>query len=464
MIGSAASWARESFGGANFGDARRSRRFVRMMARSAAQPAGRITQVFVDGAERQAAYDFVENDAIASSAVISAIGLGCARRAVHEEVVLVAVDGTSLNLSDGQGLKGFGSVGTRQKDARGLKVMNTLALRQDGTPLGVPTQRYWARGTRVKKHGFRSSRARESVHWRCAVDDVSALFVREAPNTRLHFIADREADASLLMKHLVASGHDFTIRANGTRKIMLGRRRVSVRPALQRMKPMASVGLHVPARAGGKAREARLALRVARVSLVLRDRHLHKRSLQELHVVWAREQGRLDHGQERIEWMLYTTCAVTNLGEAYSTLQRYSFRWRIEEMHRTWKSGTCNAEDMQLRSREAAIKWACMLGAVAARVEMLKQLSRSQPDDPASIELSTDEIQVLILLKHQYRKRNEVVSDGMPSIAQAVRWIADLGGYVANKGNGPPGSVVITRGMERLTWSIAALQAAANMR
>jgi hypothetical protein len=151
-------------------------------------------------------------------------------------------------------------------------------------PSGVPTQRDWARGPRAKKHGFRSSRERESVHWRCAADDVSTLFVRKALNTRLHFIADREADASLLMKHLVASGHDFTIRANGTRKIMLGRRRVSVRPALQRMKPRSIVGLHVPARAGGETREAKLALRIARVSLVLRDRHLHKRSFQELRV------------------------------------------------------------------------------------------------------------------------------------------------------------------------------------
>jgi hypothetical protein len=87
-------------------------------------------------------------------------------------------------------------------------------------------------------------------------------------------------------------------------------------------------------------------------------------SVPSKNFVWAREQGRLDHGQQGIEWMLYTTSAVTNLGEAYSALQRYSFRWRIEGMHRTRKSGTCNAEDMHLRSPEAAIEWACMLGAL----------------------------------------------------------------------------------------------------
>jgi hypothetical protein len=47
----------------------------------------------------------------------------------------------------------------------------------------------------------------------------------------------------------------------------------------------------------------------------------------------------------------------------------------------------------------------------------------------------------------------------MPTIAQAVRWIADLGGYTGNKSSGPPGSVVIARGLERLTIAVQVLQA-----
>jgi len=457
-------WSHESFSGAEFGDARRSRRFVRLMERVAGRPSGRITQVFSVGAERQAAYDFVEHDAIGSSLVIEAIGNACARDCAGQETVLIALDGTSLNLTDEQQRKGFGSIGARNMGGNGLKVMNTLAMQMDGTPMGVPTQRYWARGERVQEFRYRPIHARESAHFRHAVDEVAARFVQHAPRTRLHFVADREADGSELIRHLLKAGHDFTIRANGTRKIVRGNRWVAMQPSLRQMKPIGDVWLHIPARANCPAREARLWLRVARVCLVVRDRQKRNPALVTLSVVWAREQDQPPSGYKRVDWLLYTTTTVTSLRDAFSVLQRYSFRWRIEELHRTWKSGTCRVEDMQLRSREAAIKWASMLSAVAARVETLKHLSRTEPDQPASTELSDDEIRVLIILKREIKKRTEEISDDMPTVAQAVRWIADLGGYVAIKGNGPPGSVVLSRGLERLTWAVAGAQALSKMR
>ena len=76
-------------------------------------------------------------------------------------------------------------------------------------------------------------------------------------------------------------------------------------------------------------------------------------------------------------------------------------RWRIEEFHRTWKSGACNGEDTQLRSREAVIRWASMLAVVAVRIERLKRLSREEPTRSAADELSDIEIEVLLLLKRR---------------------------------------------------------------
>ncbi len=107
----------------------------------------------------------------------------------------------------------------------------------------------------------------------------------------------------------------------------------------------------------------------------------------------------------------------------------------------------------------AVIKWATMLAAVAARVEKLKHRSRTEPEQPASVELSDTEIRALILIKREHKKRTETVPDTMPTIQQAVRWIADIGGCVAQKGNGPPGSSVIARGLERVTWSAKIIEA-----
>jgi len=429
-----------------------------LMAEAAARPAGRISEVFSSPARRQAAYDFVEHRGVNSDTVVDAIGDACARDCRPEGSVLVVLDGTSLRLPDLQRAKGFGQLGTYQYDARGLKVLNTLALTTEGIPVGVPAQRYWTRSERARR-GYRSANERESMHWRDAVDDVSARFGRLAPRTALHFVADREADAWLLMRHVLEHQHDFTIRARGTRKVQVGRRRIALQPKLLQQPPVARLWLHLPARCGRSEREVRLELRAARVPLVMRDKHVHERYTRELTVVWARESGRPPYGEKRIEWLLYTTVLVRTARDACAVLQRYTYRWRIEEMHRTWKSGVCRAEEMQLRTVEAATKWASMLSAVATRVERLKQLSREQPEQPASSELSDIEIQALLLLKNEEKKKNETIPDGIPTIAQAIRWIADLGGYVAGKSSGPPGSTVIARGLERVTWSAKVIRA-----
>jgi Transposase DNA-binding/Transposase DDE domain len=450
MTGSAVRWAKSTFGSAKLGDARRTKRLVQLMGQVASTPGGRISRVFTHGASRQAAYDFVEHEGVRPDLLLEALSLACVRACRDLPRALVVLDGTSLGLTDRAESKGFGSVGARSRGGHGLKVMNTLAMTESGVPLGIPAQEYWVRGARVKR-GYRRRDERESIHWRRAAEAVEQRFTRCAPDTRLHFIADREADATLLIRHLAQQGHDFTIRAQGTRNVTRGRRRVNVRKALGRMPENGRVLLCAPGRGGAAQRMALLSVRVAKEILVLRDHHIGERRAMELIVVQAREVGRPPKGHDRLEWLLYTTTAVCSLQGAVQVLERYALRWRIEEMHRTWKSGACNVEQMQLRSVPAAVKWACMLASVAARIERLKQLSREQPDQPASVVLTDDEIETLRLLKRQNAKRTETISDEMPTLEQAVGWIAELGGYI--RGRSPPGSAVIARGMERLDWS-----------
>jgi hypothetical protein len=135
-------------------------------------------------------------------------------------------------------------------------------------------------------------------------------------------------------------------------------------------------------------------------------------------------------------------------GAARAVVVGYSSRWRIEELHKTWKTGACNVELTQLRSRDAVIRWATILCVVAARIERLKHLARTSPDSPASDELTPIEIEVLVALKRRYKKRAEDVPDGVPSMSRAVRWLAELGGYTGKSSGGPPGSITIRRGLE----------------
>jgi hypothetical protein len=161
---------------------------------------------------------------------------------------------------------------------------------------------------------------------------------------------------------------------------------------------------------------------------------------------------------DRLDWLLYTNLSVSAFGDAERIVDGYRKRWRIEEFHRTWKQGDCNVEDAQLQSVEALRKWATILAAVATRIERLKYLSRNKPDTPAATELSPEEIDVLKRDQASRGVKKKRAVPSVPTLADVTRWIAELGGWIDQKGNGPPGSTTLGRGLERLSHLTAALR------
>jgi hypothetical protein len=201
--------------------------------------------------------------------------------------------------------------------------------------------------------------------------------------------------------------------------------------------------------------------RHAPTKLRLRDKRTGKTTWLAVHAVWVREEGTTPEGEKPLDWLLFTNALVQSVEDVHLVVEGYTRRWRIEDYHRTWKSGACNVEQMQLRTREAAVRWATVLAAVATRIERLKHLARNEPQQLATVELTADEIRVLIALKRRYRKRTERISSGTPTIAQAVWWIAEIGGYTGKSSGGPPGSITIARGLERLRHAVEGVEAMA---
>src|SRR5579863_676699 len=138
-------WAREQFGDAALGDARRSVRLVKMLAGAVEKPSGRLSEVYCSK-ELDAAYDFVENDGVRVSRLETVVGEATARQCVRQRV-RVAIDGSSLSLTPRRigKEKGFGPVGSIRAGWLGLKVNTALAMSDDGTPIGVLAQAWWAR-------------------------------------------------------------------------------------------------------------------------------------------------------------------------------------------------------------------------------------------------------------------------------------------------------------------------------
>jgi hypothetical protein len=449
-------WAREQLATAEFGHGARVKRAVLMLGHAARRPAGRLSDVFTTPADLQGAYDFVEGD-VSPAAITRAFGEATLRAVGGARHCYVPFDGSSLTLTDRTGKKGFGAVGMRAS-TRGIKVIDAIAVATDGTPVGLLELHWWARGRKTKSSRYTRRRAgqTETRHWVETIESVSELFAVKAPHCTPWFLGDRECDNTAILQALGRQGRAFTVRSAQDRPVRLPdgkqqrlRSHMSARPVC------GHYVVDVPATPSRKGRRAVVDLRFACVVLDLPERASGRRTGLSVRVVWARER-RPPRGQKALDWMLLTHATVATFKQAKAIVFGYCQRWRVEDFHKSWKTGCCNVEQTQLGHMTHVLRWATMLATIAMRVERLKHLARSQPTLPASTELSDIEIEALRAAKTRIKKRTETVPDEMPTISQAVRWIADLGGYTGKSSGGPPGSITIARGLELLrVWADA---------
>lgn len=456
----ARQYAREDFGSVVLPDVRNVSRVMDMAAVAHLQPAGRVVQVFPTSAARQGAYDFLGNDRCSAEALTESLGNATALRAAKHDVVFVSVDGSSLSLTDRTGKKGFGRVGSTKQEGRGLKVVSSLAFDAAGVTLGVLDQQWWTRAARKKRHDChaRDLHDKETKYWVDSLDASKRRLTARAPRTRIWFLLDRENDRRHCLDWLRDSGATYVVRSSFNRRLEADGKRYLC-DELEAVAPLHEYSLKVMAGPKRAARNARMVVRAFRVRLRIRDRSRGKKLPPlETTVVEAREERTTPPGEKPLVWRLLTNHLVTSSEEADEVIDAYAMRWRIEDFHKTWKTGACNVEDAQLRSKNAVVKWAIIMASVAARIERLKHLGRNEPELPASRELTKYEIRALIHFKRKYKKRTETIPDTEPTIGQAIIWIAELGGYTGKSSGGPPGSITIRRGLDYLAPAAAILE------
>lgn len=460
-------WAEAEFGTANLGDVRRTRRLVQLAADVASRPAGTVTRVCESSASQEGAFRWLENPDVRHEPVLRAIQRATAERCAERALVYVPIDATSLTLTDKAKNKGFGGVGAWQMGSRGIHAMTALAVCEQGTPLGICAQHMWARDRPAEKGAVKESR-----FWVDVLLDARAALANVAPDCRPWFQMDRGADWWPVLALANELDLLLTVRASYDRR--LDGRQTTLWEALERAPVLTYQRLLVPAkparrkrrRVPGKRifwtvpptppREAKLALRARRVPLAVKTATGRLLTV-EINAVYVREVGRCEG--DRVEWMLLTTHPIDTAANVMKVVRGYKRRWRVEDFHRTWKRGLCRVEDTQLRSRNAIFKWATLLATVATRAMHLTHLARSTPTAPALGELNRFEIEALITL----RQPKGIPLEYEPTLSEAVRWMADLGGYVG-PWNGPPGQRVVARGLEKVTTVALAFESRDKMR
>ena len=461
-------------GQAELGDPRRSRRLERFVAKLAVAPSASIPQALGSDAEVQGAYRLVNNRQVTFEAVLlpHVEATVQAARAVREVLVVHDTTDCSFPNLDPEEL------GYLQTGKAGFRLHFALAVDGDTwrRPLGVvhaetifrTTRR---RGKRKKKSsgGETAGRAdREFGRWWRGVH-ASADRLADCP--RVIHVADRESDSYELMWQAINAGQEFIFRVRVDRRsrhadatgndwatikqVAAGCAGLLEREvALSRRKKKSAPGMN-KAHPPRKGRNATLRFAATRV-VIPRPQYLHDPvpktlELNLVHVIEVNPPA----GEPPVEWLLYTTLPVDSREQVEDIVDKYRTRWVIEEFNAALKSG-CAYEEREFASRDALLTMLAMSLPIACELLWLRSRARTNPDAPASDVLTPLQIRVLRTLGN---RRLAV----RPTAEEALLAVAGLGGHL--KRNGPPGWIVLYRGMQMLKayetgW--AAADAAAN--
>jgi hypothetical protein len=447
----AASWAEQEFAHVDFPDARLQPRLVGLAQAFGEHPTAPISAA-LDGqvSQTKAAYRFFHNRQVDLQTLLHPHYEATARRIGEHPLVLVAQDTTSLNYDAHASTHGLGPINTRADGAQGLKLHDTLALTPQGLPLGLIDIALWARDARelgkAKQRKQRAIEDKESQRWLDSYRRTAEL-QRLCPGTRLVNLADREADIYELFQEATQDpdGPHLLIRANRTTQRHVDEAEES-KPLWDYLPAQALLGtceLAIPARGGRKARVAGLEIRAAPIQL-RPPKRLKGAPALSLWAVHASEPTP-PAGSEAIEWLLITTVATHTFDEALERLNWYAARWNIEVFHRTLKSG-CRIEDRRLGDAESLQACLAIDLVVAWRVMYLTKLGRETPELPCSVFFEEAEWKALAC----HQQRSPTPPETPPTLGEAMRMVAKLGGFLGRKGDGHAGPTVLWRGLNRL--------------
>lgn len=471
------SWAAEEFAEVRLGDKRLDARLIKLCDRFSDAPESPINQACADWAETKAAYRFFQNDNVTVGEILATHRCKTAQRAKEHKTVLALQDTSYFVYTSHPKTEGLGKMSMKKGKnvkkiySNGLMMHTCLAVTTDGLPLGLLDQKIFSRKLRTRKtgkakpHDHLPIEEKESYRWLETLENTKAA----TGDTEIVTVCDREADLYNFFKRSHQIGASVLVRANADRTINRHSRYAEkgVKKLWEHMRQQIETGsytIDIPKRSKTKhcqAREARTATVTVRFgSFILNPprNNLHHGTEDlpdiEMYAVYVLEPAPPD-GEEPVAWMLLTNLPVTSYEKAYEKILWYCVRWRIEMYFKVLKSGF-RVEACRLGHAERLARYLTVMSIVAWRLFMITLVARTDPATPCSTFLANREWKVLFLKANT----NKSLPKKPPLIGDVVIWVAKLGGYLARKSDGPPGTITLWRGWKRLAdltegWNLA---------
>jgi hypothetical protein len=437
--------------GAEFGDARLSRRLRKIVEAVQVAPDQSFPSLFDDG-QLEGAYRFFNNETVTPEAILEPHVAATVARMATEPVALVVHDTSTMSFDPDGARRGLGRV---RSEGQAFFAHVSLALSGDGSrmPLGVVALSHHVRRGEQKKKRLKTkdSPDNERARWGRQIAAVGSLGV---DRSHVVHVMDREADDFALFAQLTRAADRFVIRVahdrllapsvEGFRKLTeavtqvhsVAEREVplSRRPAASRSPQQRRIH---PVREGRLAKLAFGATTVALRRPIPQPKSLPEALSMNVVRVWEVDAPK---GETPVEWVLLTTEPIARAEQLLQIVDWYRARWVIEEFFKALKTG-CAYDSRQLETLEGLVNVLATFLPIAWRLLLMRTQVRVAPTAKATTVLPNAMIAVL-------RVFTRIKLPPQPSARDALLAIAALGGH--QKNNGDPGWITLARGYEKL--------------
>jgi len=461
----------DEFAGADFGDARLTRRLAVVASRMASAPAESLPRTSTSPSDLEATYRFFRNERVSAAAILASHLAATRARARLVTTLLSVEDTTEARFGGTSRREGLGEL---MHGGQGFFLHASLLVGLvDGqaVPLGLGAYEVLTRTTRrettttkaatkAKQKHIRTDPMREATRWlrvaqatdkALAAESLSAIHVADregdnydffGPLTRSRFVV-RVAHTRVVTNHvegfIPSPGHPQPQFDDAVAAITVRARR--------------SVELSARVTSGGRrravtpraAREAELDIRATTVSLRPPSVSDFKEPVT-VNVVEVTEVGAPD-GEEPVRWRLLTTEPIATEADVCHVVDIYRARWLIEEFFKALKTG-CAMEDRQLETQTRLENALAVEIPIAWQMLALRHAART-PTTPASNVLPSGILALLAWMATTSGKNRwgiKLPNPASPTAKEALWAIARIGGHLPN--NGPPGWITIRRGLD----------------
>jgi hypothetical protein len=447
-------WSSE-FSELDFGEKRLNRRFLKTIQLFSQRPGDTIAGACRNWAQTKGAYRLLGHRRFDREHVLELHQEKTFQRMKEHRVVLAIQDTSVLNYQTHLNTKDLGvtvKTNSKSRQGKGLFMHSLIAVTPEMEPLGLLDHRTWARVPKSERD--LQNYEKESLKWLKSLEKGSVSAQAQLPHTQVITVSDRESDINIYLGGAFESGVDIIVRAMNHRvdgvngktigestlempvlgeyDLELAQRQVSSASNYRRK----NVQLSKPIR-----RTAHVEVRVAPV--LIKVVGASKKVDVPYNCIYIKEQG--STREKTIDWLLLTSLEVKSFADAQKVVSYYKARWFIEIFHRTLKSG-CGIEESRLQYAERLRNYILLMSLAALQICQLTYLQRNHPDESCLKVLSSTQWKALFL----YYNFKAKLPKSPPDIQTVSTWIARLGGFLARRNDGYPGTLTMWKGWLRM--------------